>query len=138
MLNNKKLWVLFVAVILVEAGATEGYILLTHKAKPQVHAATVVVQKPKVENTSKHELIDVVQKQVELPTDEEPILASVSNPDKLKNQNFFTDAHIGDILLMYPRNKKVFLYRPSIQQVLAQAPLRYDHKAAVAGASQHP
>ena len=70
-------------------------------------------------------IIASAAKQIALPTNEQPILATVSDRDKLQNQDFFKQAQNGDKILLFPKNKKAFLYRPSLDQVLAQAPLIY-------------
>lgn len=73
----------------------------------------------------KQEMIATVKKQVQLPTNEDPVMATVSDRSSLPKEDFFSEAQNGDKILMYPKNKKIFLYRPSTQQVLAQAPLDY-------------
>lgn len=59
---------------------------------------------------------------IELP-DEKPIIAIVSNKTKLTNKEFFANADIGDILLIFPNAKKAFLYRPSIEKIIEFGPL---------------
>jgi hypothetical protein len=76
-------------------------------------------------------MIDSVKKQTILPTDEQPVLATVADREKLQNQKFFEQAKNGDQVLMYPKNKKVFLYRPDIDKVVAEAPLDYQDTPSI-------
>jgi len=64
------------------------------------------------------ELTDRIGRFMELPTGEQPTLATVTDQDKLKGQNFFAHAQNGDKLLVYPIARKAILYRPSIGKVI--------------------
>ena len=53
-----------------------------------------------------------------LPTDETPTLATVSDPDKLKDQPFFANSEVGDKVLIYTESGKAILWRPSIKKIV--------------------
>lgn len=53
-----------------------------------------------------------------LPPNERPTLATVSDPDKLKNEPFFTNAILGDKVLIYAQAKKAVLYSPSRKKII--------------------
>ena len=55
---------------------------------------------------------------MELPKDEQPSLATVTDKAKLKGQEFFSHAQNGDKLLVYAKAKKAILYRPSIEKII--------------------
>lgn len=58
-----------------------------------------------------------------LPTDEIPTLATVSDPEKLKDQPFFAKAQKGDKVLVYSNAKKAILYSPSQNKIIEVAPI---------------
>ena len=58
-----------------------------------------------------------------LPADETPTLATVSDPEKLKNQPFFANAKKGDKVLVYPISRKAILYSPSLNKIIEVAPV---------------
>lgn len=64
-----------------------------------------------------------VAKLVDVPTDEEPTIATVVDVSKLKDQSFFAKAENGDKVLMYSKAKKAILYRPSADKVIELAPI---------------
>jgi hypothetical protein len=63
-------------------------------------------------------LTDRIGHFMELPAGEQPTLATVTDQDKLKGQDFFAHAQNGDKLLVYPIARKAILYRPSIGKVI--------------------
>jgi hypothetical protein len=62
--------------------------------------------------------IDSVSKLYDLPKDEKPSVATVSDKDKLKDQPFFVKAENGDITLIYSKAKLAILYRPTTNQII--------------------
>lgn len=64
------------------------------------------------------EVVTEVAKLYDVPVDEEPTLATVSNPQKLSGQEFFAKAQNGDRVLFYPQSKKAILYRPSAHKII--------------------
>lgn len=69
------------------------------------------------------ELIAEVGELILLPADEAPTVATVSDPEKLKDQPFFANAKAGDKVLIYTKAKKAFLYDPVGHKVVEVAPV---------------
>ncbi len=63
-------------------------------------------------------LVAEISKSLTLPKDEEPTIATVTDPEKLSEQFFFKNVQKGDKLLIYQNSKKVILYRPSENRVI--------------------
>lgn len=57
---------------------------------------------------------------ITVPSDEEPVIATVSDAEKLKKESptFFANAQNGDRLLLYQKAKKGILYRPSEKKIV--------------------
>jgi hypothetical protein len=62
--------------------------------------------------------ITAVSALIELPSDEVPTLATVSDSSKLANQPLFAKAQPGDKVLLYPKAKKAYLYRPATNKLV--------------------
>jgi hypothetical protein len=85
-----------------------------------------------VSNTSQDEVGNIVKevgKHVELPQDDVPTLATVTDIEKLKDQPFFQRAKNGDKVLLYNQSKKAYLYRPESKKVIDIAPINNAEQA---------
>jgi len=80
-------------------------------------------------------IIAKVSQLIELPSTENPTIATVSDITKLKGQSFFQNAKNGDILLIYPKANEAILYDPAANKILVTGPIASNNQAAVAGAS---
>lgn len=76
-------------------------------------------------------LIDKVGALMVLPTGEEPVVATVTDPEKLKQQVFFTQAKKGDKVLIYSKAQKAILYDPVANKIIEVAPLSFGNPAVV-------
>ena len=64
-----------------------------------------------------------------LPVGEDPTVATVADPEKLKGQSFFVNAKKDDKVLIYTNAKKAILYRPSERKIVEVAPLNIGQQA---------
>mgnify|MGYP001576222970 CR=1 FL=1 len=87
--------------------------------KPELTQTDLNIEAPG-ETTS---IIEDVGALMELPKDEIPTIATISDIEKLANQPFFDTAENGDIFLAYTVAMKAILYRPSINKIINAAPL---------------
>lgn len=74
--------------------------------------------------TSEAEIQDIVAKVgklMNLPSDETPAIATVSDVTKLDDQDFFKNAKNGDKVLAYSKNKKAIIFRPSENKIIEVA-----------------
>jgi hypothetical protein len=88
-----------------------------------------VITKQEVE-----QLMAKVSALIVLPAGEVPTIATVSDPEALKDQPFFTQAKKGDKVLIYAGAKKAILYSVSLNKILDVAPLNIGDKT-IKGAS---
>ena len=68
-------------------------------------------------------LIAAVGKLIFLPEGEKPTIATVTEPEKLKDQPFFTNAKKGDKVLIYTNAGKAILYDPDSNKIVEIAPI---------------
>ena len=72
------------------------------------------------------EIVDIVKKVGELimlPEGETPTVATVTDPEQLRDQSFFAKAKVGDKVLIYTNARKAILYSPAQNKIIEVAPL---------------
>jgi hypothetical protein len=69
------------------------------------------------------EIVALVGRLMVLPEEETPTVATVTDPEKLKDQVFFANAKKGDKVLIYTQAKKAILYDPAQDKIIEVAPL---------------
>ena len=97
---------MFFAIVLVGSVGSAGYFFYRYQ---------------QVQNNSSEAQVrglkGAVAEIMELP-DEEPTVATVTDPTKLSGQPFFQKAQMGDNVLIFTKSKKAILYRPSIKKII--------------------
>lgn len=69
------------------------------------------------------ELVAEIGMLIVLPEGETPTVATVSDPERLKDQPFFAKAKAGDKVLLYSTARKAYLYDPVAKKLIEVAPL---------------
>lgn len=109
--------VLFIILIIVAVSGIGGSYIFYKKY-------TTLKTNPNLEAQNETEkIVSAISKLMELPTDETPTVATISDKEKLKDQAFFKTAENGDILLAYTTSMKAILYRPSTKKIINVAPI---------------
>lgn len=75
-------------------------------------------------------LVARVSKLIVLPEGETPTVATVQDPEKLKDQAFFVNAKVGFKVLIYTNAKKAILYDPVANKIVEVAPVNIGNQAA--------
>ncbi|MDO8626396.1 MAG: hypothetical protein Q7K39_02985 [Candidatus Magasanikbacteria bacterium] len=126
-MDSKQKGLVFVLVLLVivfGGGAVYFYRQYTAiKANPQ-----------KVVQDTVNDLVAQVGKLIALPEGETPTVATVIEPEKLKEQPFFAKAKAGDKVLIYTNARKAILYSVLENRILEVAPLTIGNEQGAAGA----
>ncbi len=63
-------------------------------------------------------LVAEVNKLMDLPKDEKPTVATITDVEKVKEQQYFKNAKNGDRVLIYTNAKKAILYRPAEKRII--------------------
>jgi hypothetical protein len=111
-------WLVVLIVLLVAGLAALTFEYLHTKSELNKAKNPAVAGK-----TDAEQIVNQINKYVDLPTTETPTLATVSDVSKLKTQTFFKNAQNGDKVLIYTKAGTAVLYRPSTKKVIEYAPV---------------
>lgn len=114
-----KLPQVFGVVILVLALGAAGFFFIQYQNEKSKAAQLLGANTSSPEEIKK--LVEIVGKLIELPSGEQPTVATVSNKEKLSGQAFFEKAQNGDKVLIYEKARVAIIYRPSSGKVINYA-----------------
>jgi hypothetical protein len=103
------IWLVFLICIIGLSGVCYYYYSQYNLLKNSPDEVT------KIENKK---LTDQVEKLIILPSGEIPVVQTIIDKNKLKDQAFFANAENGDKMLIYSLAKKAILYRPSAKKIV--------------------
>ncbi|MBP9822371.1 MAG: hypothetical protein KBC81_02945 [Candidatus Pacebacteria bacterium] len=105
-----------VLVIVAVACAGSGYYFY--------HQYQTLKQNPQaVTDKENAALVAKLGQLIVLPTNEQPTIATVADPSKLKDQPFFASAKTGDRVFIYTNAKKAILYDETANKIIEVAPI---------------
>jgi hypothetical protein len=86
---------------------------------------------PSIIEEEEKALVAEVGRLISLPQEETPIIATVSDQDKLSDQPFFASAELGDKIIIYQQARKAILYRPSEKRIVEVGTVNIDEGGEV-------
>lgn len=63
-------------------------------------------------------IVNMIRQSVEIPSNETPTVATVTDQDKVRSQPFFASAQTGDKIVVFAQAKKAVLFRPSSGKII--------------------
>ncbi len=124
-LRGKTLFIIAGALVFVIIISGFGYGIYRYQ-KIANELAAMKTDPNKIQEVAKSEqkkLIEQVEKLMVLPSDEEPTVATVTDPEKLKDQPFFSTAKAGDKVLIYANARKAILFDPTANKIIDVSPI---------------
>lgn len=129
MKNNKFKIGLIVLGLLVLAGSVLGAGKVW-KEKNELEAQLEAIKKDPqaIAKEETKQLVDAVSKLVVLP-EGDPVVATVTDKEKLKDQPIFAKAENGDKILIYTNAQKAYIYSPSKNKIVDVVPVNLGETA---------
>lgn len=104
----------------VAGAAYAGYLYLSRMNAITSNAATLSDAERSAEVA---DTIARVSELIVLPEGEDPTVATVTDPEKLRDQPFFDNAKAGYRVLLYTKARKAYLYDPEAHRLIEVAPI---------------
>lgn len=135
--SNKNILQMVIAVLLVLSLAANGFLLWQYTEQRDELAEaeqTIDLFRSDPESAQQaniEQYIEQVGQVYDLPEDETPSLATVSDKEALDDQPFFERAENGDVVLIYPESQLAILFRPATGQLINMSSLEIDDSDAL-------
>ncbi|KKU33039.1 hypothetical protein A3K29_05125 [Candidatus Collierbacteria bacterium RIFOXYB2_FULL_46_14] len=124
MIKLSKAQLLAIGVVVVIGGLTLNSFRLSKQNKRLgIEIETLKKDPNSVAREEIKMLTEKLAKLVVLPADEEPVVATVTDKEKLKDQPVFARAENGDKILIYSKAQKAYIYRPSTNLLVDVVPV---------------
>ena len=121
-LSRSQMLVIGVVVLIVGLSAN-SYRLSRQNRKLGIEIETLRKDPNSVAKEEIKELVAKLSKLVVLPEGEEPVVATVTDKEKLKDQPVFAKAENGDKILIYAKAQKAYIYRPATNLLVDVVPV---------------
>lgn len=118
MINSDKMQKIIIAVLV---GLVVVLIGLTYYFRDQFQ--TIKKDPQKITQQETQSLVEKISRLMVVPEGEDPIIATVMDPELLKDQPFFAKAKKGDRVLIYSKARRAILYDPAADKILEVAPI---------------
>lgn len=128
----KNLGKLLVALLLL-AGAGTSYYFYNQYTVAQEQVMKLSKNPQASAQAELQDVITNVGKLIALPKGEAPTLATVTDKSKLGTQPFFAKAKNGDKVLVYVKERRIYLYRPSSNQLIEVGTITVNQEAGTTG-----
>ena len=112
--SQKVVWGILAVLVVVALGAAVYFYVQLNQLREDPQ---------KVAQEEAKTLVTKVGKLIVLPEGEEPTVATVTDPNLLKDQPFFANAKAGDKVLIYTNARKAILYNPEENKIVEVAPV---------------
>ncbi len=119
---KKSYIVIAVLVLLIAAGSFAGYTQYDKVKKENLRLSDPQESARAETERTKQQVASLI----EVPTDEDPTIATVKDSSQLQKQAFYNKAQNGDRVLFYAKAKKAILYRPDTNKIIEVATLNID------------
>lgn len=128
-----KKYIAVIMVVLILAGT--GFVFA--RENPKARAILGIAPKNEQEAVSRY--LAQLSHLMVLPVDDNPVLATVEDPEALiKQQAFFNGSQKGDVVLIFPKTSRAVLFSPKKNLIINAGPVIQNQKTAQEGTIPQP
>lgn len=128
--GKMKLLLALIVVLLVLALAGIGFLLKKYNdTRQEVQKLSTVQGQQELNQTQTNQLLGEMRAIIVLPSGEDPVVATITDINQLKDKDFYKDAENGDRVVVFPNAKKAYIYRPSTKTIINVGAFQVDTNA---------
>lgn len=131
--SRKRIGGILLLVVLVGGSLATAYVFHSRYQK----AVSLLANPEKLVADNKNVILEKIKAIIELP-DEEPSTATVTDVESIRNQPFFAKAKNDDMVVIFYKEGKALLYRPSENKIINWAFLDTGQVAGARSAAPSP
>ncbi|MCA9348825.1 hypothetical protein KC878_01630 [Candidatus Saccharibacteria bacterium] len=127
-MKQKSIWQILItslAILLFLVAGASGYLYWRERSRSadlRLQIADLQSKIPLTPEEQAKQLLEKVSAIYEIPADEDPVIATIEDITKFKDQPFFDNAKNGDKLLIFNKAKWALLYRPETDKIINAGP----------------
>lgn len=117
--RRPRLLTVFLVLILLALAAGSFFLYQKYRdTQAQVDKLSTVQGQQELSNTQVNELLGEMRAIILLPSDEDPVVATITDINLLRDKDFYKDAQNGDRVVVFASAKKAYIYRPSEKKII--------------------
>lgn len=116
--KQKLMMIVGVVVVLLVLGSL-GFLLKKYNdTRQEVQKLSTIQGQQELNKTQTNQLLGEMRAIIVLPSGEDPVVATITDINQLKDKEFYKDAQNGDRVVVFPNAKKAYIYRPSTKTII--------------------
>ena len=128
-------WIIFIVALIAFGWSLTNYLKTSH----QIAVLTDPTLASQVNEQETKVLLEKIGKLIELPKEKDPVVATINDAESLATtQDFYTNAHNGDRLVIYRASKKAIIYDEQNDKIVNVGPIYYTDPAAETANTNQP
>lgn len=123
-----RLSTVIICILLVAiAGGAYYFYTKYNETKQEVEKLSTVQGQQELSKTQTQQLLGEMRSRIVLPEGEDPVIATITDINLLKDNEFYKDAKNDDRVIVYANAKKAYIYRPSTKTIVNVGAFQIDN-----------
>ncbi len=120
-----------IITVLLFALAGGGYYFYSKysETKQEVEKLSTVQGQQELNKSQTEQLLSEMRSIIVLPAGEDPVVATITDINQLKKNEFYKDAQDGDRVIVFATAKKAYIYRPSTRTIVNVGAFQLDQQS---------
>lgn len=127
--KNKLLGFVVFVILLGLAGGTVFLYTKYSETKKEVEKLSTVQGQQELSKTQTQALLGEMRQIIIMPDNEDPVVATITDINQLKDKEFYKDAQNGDRVVVFANAKKAYIYSPERKLIVNVGAFQLDEKA---------
>lgn len=110
--------VIICVLLAVVAGGGYYFYDKYNETKQEVEKLSTIQGQQELSKSQTQKLLEEMRSRIVLPDGEDPVIATITDINQLKNNEFYKNAKNDDRVVVFANAKKAYIYRPSTKTIV--------------------